>query len=120
LQTSDVGQAIDRDVAAQKLESEPLRLESDDCSGPLYCGSESDGMGADVRADVEHGFSGSKEIAKQGDFGFAPFAIEIQRAADQTIVAVENENAVPGPLHADVAVLQKITWNHALAPERFT
>ncbi len=69
---------------------------------------EVDRVAANEGADVEHNATSPKQRRENLEFGFAPFAVAIERPADELVVAIEHEPAMPATLQRHMTVCKQL------------
>jgi hypothetical protein len=111
-----VVEAVEGDIAAEHQERGALRLEGVHRAGGTDHVGEGDRVGTDIGADVDDRVAQLHEWPQRLDLEVAPFAVEVEPAADERVVAVVHEQAVPAAFDGDVPVLDQVGRQHVRTP----
>ena len=96
----DIGQAVERDVRAEGLKDDALRLDGVNEAVHAHVLGQGDGVGADIGAGFDDRGAGADELLEEVGFVFGELAELGERLADVNIVAVVEEEAVAGAVQA--------------------
>jgi hypothetical protein len=91
----NIYQRLQRDIGAQRLENNSLRLERVQKSGTTQMLRERHGDGADIGAYVCDDASRRAELTQKLNFTLTILAVQFERSPDDLIVAVIDEWSVP-------------------------
>src|SRR6185437_10915620 len=90
----DIGQIIERDIGAEGLKHNPLRLKGQHNPAGTNGLREKDGKGANISAGVNHDIVGPEDLAIQFYFRFIVLAVQVVRSADVHVVDVVQHGAI--------------------------
>ncbi len=105
----DIVDCVEREISAQHLEHDPLRLESNDLAAWPDKASERHREDPDIRAHFQDRHSGAGELLKEEHLVARDFTVFVQRPSNISIVDGVDHRAFAAMLEADVLT----------CPERF-
>src|SRR5262249_29872000 len=84
-----------------------LGLKREHPSTGAYCLGKINRMSADVRANIDHGHPRTHGLFEELDLALGKFTVQIQRAADVTVVRIEHHHPVLTLFEPEIGALEK-------------